>query len=296
MMIRAKYFIAAAALTASVLCAPPAQAVSDEQARPAFGQPLHLRSGAFSGKDQEQAFFLDLRDDRYELKKTLMPYLRQRSERLLSAQPPTTPAFALDVEHWSQEKVDAAFYSRFQLAELSKHLLMLRQATHQISQDAIARLKAQGAPETLLRALARVQDIPWKNEEELLKWLSEDVGRQEVEDYREAILTQAVTQRVMPPGEVGEITAGATAEYVRQSMEAWNQSAEIPRKIKESVFGEVKKAPAKPQPAVDEPDDLLYMVEKIIKKWGLPRPRTVFISAILLYLVVAFVSRKIRKT
>lgn len=290
MMIRAKYFIAAA--TASVMFASFAQAVSDEQARPAFGQPLHLRSGAFSGKDQEQAFFLDLRDDRYELKKTLMPYLRQRSERLLSAQPPTTPAFALDVEHWSQEKVDAAFYSRFQLAELSKHLLMLRQATHQISQDAIARLKAQGAPETLLRALARVQDIPWKNEEELLKWLSEDVGRQEVEDYREAILTQAVTQRVMPPG---EITAGATAEDIQQSVEAWDQSAEIPRKIKESVFGEVKKAPAKPQPTVDEPDDLLYMVEKIFKKWGLPRPRTVFISAILLYLVVAFVSRKIRK-
>ena len=292
MMIRAKYFIAAAALTAGVLCAPPAQAVSDEQARPAFGQPLHLRSGAFSGKDQEQAFFLDLRDDRYELKKTLMPYLRQRSERLLSAQPPTTPAFALDVEHWSQEKVDAAFYSRFQLAELSKHLLMLRQATHQISQDAIARLKAQGAPETLLRALARIQDIPWKNEEELLKWLSEDVGRQEVEDYREAILTQAVTQRVMPPG---EITAGATAEDIQQSVEAWDQSAEIPRKIKESVFGEVKKAPAKPQPTVDEPDDLLYIVEKIFKKWGLPRPRTVVISAILLYLAVAFVSRKIRK-
>ena len=290
MMIRAKYFIAAA--VASVMFASFVQAVSDEQARPAFGQPLHLRSGAFSGKDQEQAFFLDLRDDRYELKKTLMPYLRQRSERLLSAQPPTTPAFALDVEHWSQEKVDAAFYSRFQLAELSKHLLMLRQATHQISQDAIERLKAQGAPETLLRALARVQDIPWKNEEELLKWLSEDVGRQEVEDYREAILTQAVTQRVMPPG---EITAGATAEDIQQSVEAWDQSAEIPRKIKESVFGEVKKAPAKPQPAVDEPDDLLYMVEKIFKKWGLPRPRTVFISAILLYLVVAFVSRKIRK-
>ena len=292
MMIRAKYFIAAAALTAGVLCAPPAQAVSDEQARPAFGQPLHLRSGAFSGKDQEQAFFLDLRDDRYELKKTLMPYLRQRSERLLSAQPPTTPAFALDVEHWSQEKVDAAFYSRFQLAELSKHLLMLRQATRQISEDAIARLKAQGAPETLLRALARIQDIPWKNEEELLKWLSEDVGRQEVEDYREAILTQAVTQRVMPPG---EITAGATAEDIQQSVEAWDQSAEIPRKIKESVFGEVKKAPAKPQPTVDEPDDLLYIVEKIFKKWGLPRPRTVVISAILLYLAVAFVSRKIRK-
>ena len=291
MMIRAKYFIAAAALTAGVLCAPPAQAVSDEQARPAFGQPLHLRSGAFSGKDQEQAFFLDLRDDR-ELKKTLMPYLRQRSERLLSAQPPTTPAFALDVEHWSQEKVDAAFYSRFQLAELSKHLLMLRQATRQISEDAIARLKAQGAPETLLRALARIQDIPWKNEEELLKWLSEDVGRQEVEDYREAILTQAVTQRVMPPG---EITAGATAEDIQQSVEAWDQSAEIPRKIKESVFGEVKKAPAKPQPTVDEPDDLLYIVEKIFKKWGLPRPRTVVISAILLYLAVAFVSRKIRK-
>ena len=292
MMIRAKYFIAAAALTAGVLCAPPAQAVSDEQARPTFGQPLHLRSGAFSGKDQEQAFFLDLRDDRYELKKTLMPYLRQRSERLLSAQPPTTPAFALDVEHWSQEKVDAAFYSRFQLAELSKHLLMLRQATRQISEDAIARLKAQGAPETLLRALARIQDIPWKNEEELLKWLSEDVGRQEVEDYREAILTQAVTQRVMPPG---EITAGATAEDIQQSVEAWDQSAEIPRKIKESVFGEVKKAPAKPQPTVDEPDDLLYIVEKIFKKWGLPRPRTVVISAILLYLAVAFVSRKIRK-
>ena len=290
MMIRAKYFIAAA--VASVMFASFVQAVSDEQARPAFGQPLHLRSGAFSGKDQEQAFFLDLRDDRYELKKTLMPYLRQRSERLLSAQPPTTPAFALDVEHWSQEKVDAAFYSRFQLAELSKHLLMLRQATHQISQDAIERLKAQGAPETLLRALARVQDIPWKNEEELLKWLSEDVGRQEVEDYREAILTQAVTQRVMPPG---EITAGATADDVRQSVEAWDQSAEIPRKIKESVFGEVKKAPPKPQPAVDEPDDLLYMIENVFKKWGLPRPRTVFISAILLYLVVAFVSRKIRK-
>ena len=290
MMIRAKYFIAAAA--ASVMFASFAQAVSDEQARPAFGQPLHLRSGAFSGKDQEQAFFLDLRDDRYELKKTLMPYLRQRSERLLSAQPPTTPAFALDVEHWSQEKVDAAFYSRFQLAELSKHLLMLRQATHQISQDAIARLKAQGAPETLLRALARVQDIPWKNEEELLKWLSEDVGRQEVEDYREAILTQAVTQRVMPPG---EITEGATADDVRQSVEAWDQSAEIPRKIKESVFGEVKKAPPKPQPAVDEPDDLLYMIENVFKKWGLPRPRTVLISAILLYLAVAFVSRKIRK-
>ena len=292
MMIRAKYFIAAAALTAGVLCAPPAQAVSDEQARPAFGQPLHLRSSAFSGKDQEQAFFLDLRDDRYELKKTLMPYLRQRSERLLSAQPPTTPAFALDVEHWSQEKVDAAFYSRFQLAELSKHLLMLRQTTRQISEDAIARLKAQGAPETLLRALARVQDIPWKNEEELLTWLSEDVGRQEVEDYREAILTQAVTQRVMPPG---EITEGATADDVRQSVEAWDQSAEIPRKIKESVFGEVKKAPAKPKPAVDEPDDLLYKIENVFKKWGLPRPRTVFISAILLYLVAAFVSRKIRK-
>lgn len=292
MMIRAKYFIAAAALTAGVLCAPPAQAVSDEQARPAFGQPLHLRSSAFSGKDQEQAFFLDLRDDRYELKKTLMPYLRQHSEGLLSAQPPTTPAFALDVEHWSQEKVDAAFYSRFQLAELSKHLLMLRQTTRQISEDAIARLKAQGAPETLLRALARVQDIPWKNEEELLTWLSEDVGRQEVEDYREAILTQAVTQRVMPPG---EITEGATADDVRQSVEAWDQSAEIPRKIKESVFGEVKKAPAKPKPAVDEPDDLLYKIENVFKKWGLPRPRTVFISAILLYLVAAFVSRKIRK-
>ena len=273
---------------------PFAQAVSDQQTTPAFGQTLMNRNGAFFGSDYEQTVFSDLRDGRYHLGEVVIPYLYQHTERILSSQPPTMPTFALDIEHWSQEYLDAAFYSRFQLAELSEHLLMLRSSTYQITQESLERLKADGMPEGLLRALAQVQDVKWKNEEELLKWLAEDVGQAQVDEYA-SVLTQAMTHRIMPPEEIE--TGGVSAEEVRQSIEAWNQAETFPRKLKEIVNGGApKRMTPKRKTPTDEPDDLLYGIENLFKKWGLPRPRTVVISSIALYLLFAFISRKIRNS
>lgn len=225
----------------------------------------------------------------------LVHHLHEELENSLWTRDLIESSFAFDVDMLRQYR-DGILDPEFQIADLASILLGSGETKFKLTKQTLHDLKDEGFSDKILTYLEQLLDHEFFEEQEFLAAVEEQIGTELALQYEKQLLEYALVKDLLllktPPKSRQDTVF---AEYdLRQSIKAWNQVLYYPRKIKNMLSIDEPKKPIPGQVQrtvpIDE-DDFLFRLRRFFKDWGLPRPRTVLLVGIVIYLTIALIAR-----
>lgn len=165
-----------------------------------------------------------------------------------------------------------------------------------ITPQTLQRLQDAGLPQELLGQLQSLEDQQFTDQTAFVKMLEQHADPDSLKQYQATIVMYALTAQSLPTSmnsDAGWQTFSAHLSLESQeNMAAWNALFAFPRTVKTTLV------PPKPTPdatppsyhAVDEEPH--FNIRALLKRWGIPKPSTLILIGIGLYLVMALLSRR----
>jgi hypothetical protein len=189
-------------------------------------------------------------------------------------------------------------YEDSQISELLQ-ILFFSGSKFRLSQESLENLKDQGVPDEILAELAPLEGQEFTEEADFLNTVEEYVGEEQTEEYERLFLEHASTEqsgtsaRTRASSNDVRLYSWDITFNLEESIVAWNTALYYPR-MAQRILSESRPkqlASNRPTPIAGTGDMPSYSLRALFKKWGLPTPRTVLLWGILIYLILALITR-----
>lgn len=174
---------------------------------------------------------------------------------------------------------------------LSNTSRALSETEFRFSGEALQRLRDAGIPENIVQQLALLGDQKFNQETMFWETVENQIGREHTQQYREVILEYTGESRASGES-ITQATHWHLTEQSLDNLEAWNEFLYYPRIAKQALAYQSRRAARKHSVNLLEEDDNFPDVLEFFKRWGIPKPVTVIILALALYLLLALLARR----
>ena len=208
------------------------------------------------------------------------------------------PVFAIDSAVLSHG--DRNVFSNAQVSNLDKILTRVMRTNFKHPDRSLQNLRAKGFSAETLQTLEYLKNQAITDKDTFLNGVEEHLEGDQPGRYEDPPLNH--TSVYLPGSSVGLVNALEVIDFWEKkgdlernirNLEAWKSTLYYPMLIKETLtYSKSKKPRVQPRSTVPfEDNDIIIDILEFFKRWGVPRPLTVVLFAIAIYLVLAFLAR-----
>lgn len=225
----------------------------------------------------------------------LVHHLHEELENSLWTQDLIESSFAFDADMLRQYR-DGILAPEFQIADLASILLGSGETKFKLTKQALHDLKDEGFSDKILTYLEQLLDQEFFEEQEFLAAVEDQIGEKTTLQYEKQLLEYALVEDLLLLKTPLKSRQDAVlAEYaLKESIAAWDRALYYPRKLKEIFSIDEDERPQEryvPPSVPFNESDIHFKLRQFFKEWGLPRPRTVLLWGIAIYLLIALIVR-----
>lgn len=190
----------------------------------------------------------------------------------------------------ASQNMDTFLIGTVQTYDLSNPSRILSETRFRFSGEALQRLREDGIPENIVQQLALLGDRKFSQEAMFWETVENQIGREHTQQYRQVILEHTGGSGASDES-ITQTTPWHLTEQSLDNLETWNEFLYYPRIAKQVLAYQSRRATRKRSVNLLEEDDSLFDVLGFFKRWGIPKPVTVIILALALYLLLALLAR-----
>jgi hypothetical protein len=202
-------------------------------------------------------------------------------------------AFRFDIVFWCMNK---NLFVHTQIPDPSYMLVLSREANFKLTKQSLRNLRSEGLPDDILKDLELLAEQGFTKENKFLHAIEEQIGKDYAVRYEDLILKYASIDTPAIPIGLVRVSKGTDFWDItsdsQENIEAWDMVFYYPKKIKEKISHNDEKKPEgnSTMPSDDE-GDFFFDILEFFKKWGVPKPLTIVLGIVAIYLVLAFLTR-----
>ena len=158
-------------------------------------------------------------------------------------------------------------------------------------------LKDEGIPEEVLLLLARLKDRIFENEPLFTDALHKLLGDEDLQEFREVILQHAYTQAALNSPWTLACLRKIDQQGASRQRDAWSDSLALYKKSPAFLAGDQQSRSGQKNANASEKKRKKSWLNKLrafCDKWGLPRPRTLLLLLLLIYLSVSLIKNFVK--
>ncbi len=163
----------------------------------------------------------------------------------------------------------------------------------QITRHTLQKLRDAGIPDELLHQLEQMKGRQFVGQDQLWEAVKLGVDQTTLMEYQTAILMYAAADENMPMTRTQPIFESAFSEHLTptsfENTAAWETLFYYPEAIKKALSSSRKKLVTR---KVSYDQDTWFNIRALLKRWGVPKPLTLILIGLGLYLLFALFSRR----
>lgn len=162
---------------------------------------------------------------------------------------------------------------------------------YKLSRQGVEAMEKNGVPADLIAELMELADREYVNEEQFWSAVEAQMGTESVQQYRQTILASAaLTTGPLHVEEPPVVPASwQTSFHNLEAKQAWDAVFYYPKVMRNMLTG--KRQATERHLDILEEEHSLFDIIRFFKRWGIPTPLTIVLSGLLVYLMLAFLTR-----
>jgi len=165
----------------------------------------------------------------------------------------------------------------------------------EVTEQTLQKLKEAGVPEPVLYQLTLMQGQQFDNQEIFWTTVEKYVDEATLTEYQSVIVTHAAANVSRSSFyDASNSNTSFSAYYSQKSQQnkaAWDLLLYYPRVAKKALSSGGKGPPRKTSYSLEE-EKGVFRILALLKRWGVPKPSTLLLIALGLYLLLALLSRR----